>query len=155
MCPEFYSNQSPIVDGRCPSLDSSPLTLRATSRRKIFSGNLERGRCAAYHNLILALDSTCNANQMIVCLRGAKNHSFPDFREPCLELVTVMALFTPHQTTPNPTKTYSRAHILGQKQKKGHATQAINLKGHAQSVMQCDAWPAVVLVHGSLPACIV
>ena len=34
--------------------------------------------------------------------RGAKNHSFPDFREPRLELV--MALFTPHQTTPNPIK---------------------------------------------------
>ena len=39
---------------------------------------------------------------MIVCVRGAKNCSFPDFREPRLELV--MALFTPHQTKPNPTK---------------------------------------------------
>ena len=36
---------------------------------------------------------------MIVCVRGAINHSFPDFQEPRLELV--MALFTPHQTTPN------------------------------------------------------
>ena len=31
---------------------SSPLSLRATSnsRRKIFSSNLERGKCAAHHN---------------------------------------------------------------------------------------------------------
>ena len=47
---------------------------------------------------------------MIVCVRGAKNHSFPDFREPRLQLA--MALLTPTQTTPNhtqPNKTHIRA----------------------------------------------
>ena len=58
---------------------------------------------------------------MIVCVRGAKNYSFPDFREPRLELV--MALFTPYQTTPNLTKNlFARAHLLG------------------QSKGPCDAW---------------
>ena len=50
---------------------------------------------------------------MIVCVRGAENHYFPDFREPRLELV--MALVS-HPTKLHPTqpKTYLRAHLLGQ-----------------------------------------
>ena len=61
---------------------------------------------------------------MIVCVRGAKNHSFPDFQEPRLELV--MALFTP-PPKPHPTKNlFARVHLLGHADKtKGHATRRL------------------------------
>ena len=36
------------IDGRCPSLDSSPLSLRATAE-KFSAVNLERARCASRH----------------------------------------------------------------------------------------------------------
>ena len=36
------------LDGRCPSLDSSPLSLRATAE-KFSAVNLERARCASRH----------------------------------------------------------------------------------------------------------
>ena len=52
---------------------------------------------------------------MIICVHGAKNHSFPDFRESSLELV--IALFTPHQTTPNPTKNLFARASPGTKQR--------------------------------------
>ena len=53
-CSRCTSSINTCIDGRCPSFDSSPLSisLRAT---EIFSSNLKRGRCAAHHNTCIVI----------------------------------------------------------------------------------------------------
>ena len=68
------------LDGRCPSLDSSPLSLRATE--KFSAVNLERARCASRHNKTLSKHPQT--------LRTSKNFAispFPQRPQTCVGLV--------------------------------------------------------------------